>query len=199
MPQDILDRISHTIDIAIETNLVNRKNEALMEAQISSADTITRSVQEIGKTTADTIHKNTLEQRDIETKLESRLDHLLNTQGTSSDTGTDLCLKFTDPSISCLTTTTLVTKPSRTGVELPNLRCKDSSADRHLSSNLVNKLERVGTSISAVENSLKDLSTTSVSLDQDTSKSESERAAENIIQCIWLLLSNLQLLIREFM
>jgi hypothetical protein len=131
MPQDILDRISHTIDKAIETNLVNRKIEALMEAQVSSVDSITRSVQEIGKTTADAIHKKTLEQQEVAIKLESRLDCLLNTQKTSADSKTDLCLQFTDPSISCLTPPTLVTNPQRTGVELSNLRCRDSSADRH--------------------------------------------------------------------
>jgi hypothetical protein len=55
MPQDILDRISRTIDTSIETRmvklsettLVNSKIISLLEAQLSSIETIKQSVQEI--------------------------------------------------------------------------------------------------------------------------------------------------------
>jgi hypothetical protein len=136
MPDIILDRISHTIDAAIdtriipETKLVDCKIEALSTAQVSSVDTITRTVQEIERTTTEAIHRKMLE-------------------------------------------------------------------DRALSLSLRKKLERVGTSISNIENSLLGLSTTRLKLDRSVPKPGIEQAAQNILGSIWLLLSSLQLLIRE--
>jgi len=136
MPDIILDRISHTIDAAIdarivpETKLVDCKIEALSAAQVSSVDTITRTVQEIGRTTTGAIHRKMLE-------------------------------------------------------------------DRAQSLSLRKKLERVGTSISTIESSLQGLSTTRLKLDRSIPKPGIEQAAQNILSSIWLLLSSLQLLIRE--
>lgn len=138
LPDNIQDRISHTIDTAIdtrivpETKLVNRKIEALSAAQVSSVDTVTRTVQEIGRSTAEAMHRKMLE-------------------------------------------------------------------DRVQSLSFRKKLEQVGTSISAIENSLQELSTTRLKLDLGIPKSEIEQAAQNILSNIWLLLSSLQLLIRELM
>jgi hypothetical protein len=69
--------------------------------------------------------------------------------------------------------------------------------DRAQSLSLRKKLERVGTSISTIENSLQGLSTTRLKLDPSIPKSGIEQAAQNILSSIWLLLSSLQLLIRE--
>jgi hypothetical protein len=88
MPDIILDRISHTIDAAIdtrivpETKLVDGKIEALSAAQVSSVDTITRTVQEIGRTTTEAIHRKMLEDRAQSLSLRMKLERV----GTSIST-----------------------------------------------------------------------------------------------------------------
>ena len=88
MPDIILDRISHTIDAAIdtrivpETKLVDGKIEALSAAQVSSVDTITRTVQEIGRTTTEAIHRKVLEDRAQSLSLRKKLERV----GTSIST-----------------------------------------------------------------------------------------------------------------
>jgi hypothetical protein len=88
MPDIILDRISHTIDAAIdtrivpETKLVDGKIEALSAAQVSSVDTITRTVQEIGRTTTEAIHRKMLEDRAQSLSLRKKLERV----GTSIST-----------------------------------------------------------------------------------------------------------------
>lgn len=136
MPDIILDRISHAIDTAIdtkivpETKLVDCKIEALSAAQASSVDMITRTVQEVGRTTTQAIHRKILE-------------------------------------------------------------------DHAQSLSLRKKLERVGTSIGTIENSLQGLAITRLKLDPSIPKPGIEQAAQNILSGIWSLLSGLQLLIRE--
>jgi hypothetical protein len=136
IPDIILDRISHTIDMAIntrivpKTKLVDYKIEALSAAQASSIDMITRTMQEIRRTTTEAIHRKMLE-------------------------------------------------------------------DRAQSLSLRKKLERVGTSISTIENSLQGLPITRLKLDPSIPNPGIEQAAQNILSGIWSLLSGLQHLIRE--
>ena len=69
MPDVILDRISHTIDTAIdtrivpETKVVDDKIELCRQHKLSSVETITRTVQETRRTTTEAIHRKMLEDR----------------------------------------------------------------------------------------------------------------------------------------
>jgi hypothetical protein len=69
--------------------------------------------------------------------------------------------------------------------------------DRAQSLSLRKKLERVGTSISTIENSLQGLPITRLKLDPSIPNPGIEQAAQNILSGIWSLLSGLQHLIRE--
>jgi hypothetical protein len=89
IPDIILDRISHTIDIAIntrivpETKLVDCKIEALSAAQASSTaaqassiDMIMRTMQEIRRTTTEAIHRKMLEDRAQSLSLRKKLERV---------------------------------------------------------------------------------------------------------------------------
>jgi hypothetical protein len=200
MPQNVLDQVAHTIDTRIvpETALVHRKIEALSEAQISSVDTITRSVQEIARTTAEAIGRKRLEDLQATSKLESRLEQLFISQEIFSNTTANLCTKLENIPIQQPTATDMVIQSSqRANTEQSNLLHRHPFGDRLQSSSLHEKLGRVSSSLGAIENSLEYLSTAGVKLDADISKSEVKRAAQNIVGSIWMLLSSLQLLICE--
>jgi hypothetical protein len=64
-------------------------------------------------------------------------------------------------------------------------------------SSLHRKLDQVEASLGAMRDSLVDLSTIQSNTNPSLCDSETERAARNILDSIWLLLSSLQLLIRE--
>jgi BMFP domain-containing protein YqiC len=200
MPQNIVDQISHTIDTKIvpETAVVHRKIEALSKAQVSSLDTITRSVQEIARTTAEAIERKRLENLETTSKLECHLERLLISQETFSDTETNLCAKLENIHIPRPTSIEMIIPRSQgANTETSHLLRSHPFGDRSQSSSLRKKLDRVGSSIGAVGNSLEYLSTFGVKLDADISQSEIKRAVQNIIGSIWMLLSSLQLLIRE--
>ena len=200
MPQNVPDQVAHTIDTRIvpETAPVHRKIEALSETQISSVDTITRSVQEIARTTAEAIGRKRLEDLQATSKLESRLEQLFISQEIFSNTTANMCTKLENIHIQQPTATDMVIQSSqRANTEQSSLFHRHPFGDRLQSSSLHEKLGRVGSSLGAIENSLEYLSTAGVKLDADISKSEVKRAGQNIVGSIWMLLSSLQLLIRE--
>ena len=204
MPQDVLDQMSHTIDSSIDTRvvpqtaLVNHRIETLLEAQIASVDTITRNVQEIGRSTAEAIYEKRLEDREAAAKLESRLERLLISHQSFPNGRTDRYANPPEILMAQSASTDLVSRGStRACADASNDFGEHSSGDRAQSSSLRRKLDGVGTSMGAIERSLGDLSVANTILSSDTDKSEIKRAARNILSSVFLLLSSLQLLIRE--
>ncbi|PMD14458.1 hypothetical protein NA56DRAFT_664780 [Hyaloscypha hepaticicola] len=204
MPQDVLDQMSHTIDSSIDTRMVpqtallNQRIGALLEAQIASVDTITRSVREIGRSTAEAIDAKRLEDREAAAKLESRLERLLISQQNSSNGRTGPYPNLPNIPMAQSASTDLVSRGStRASAEPSDVVRKHSFGERGQPSSLRRRLDGVRTSMGAIERSMGDLSVASTILNSDTANSEIERAARNILGSVWLLLSSLQLLIRE--
>jgi hypothetical protein len=200
MPQDVLDQMSHTIDSSIDarivpqTALVNHRIETLL----ASVDTIKRSVQEIGRSTAEAIYETRLEEREAAAKVESRLERLLISHQRFSNGRTDRYANLPEIHMAQLASTDLVSRGStRASADASNDFGEHSFGDRAELSSLRRKIDGVGTSMGAIERSLGDLSVASTILSSDTAKSEITRAARNILSSVWLLLSSLQLLVRE--
>jgi hypothetical protein len=206
MPQDVLDQMSHTIDSSIDarmipqTALVNHRIEALLEAQIASVNTITRCVQEIGRSTAEALDEKRLEDRAAAAKLESRLERLLISRQNFSNGRTDLFANRPDMPMAQPTSTDLVSRCStRASADASDIFHKHSFEDRTQSSSLRRTLDEARTSMGAIERCRGGISLASTILSSDTAKSEIKIAARNILDSVWLLLSSLQLLIRELL
>jgi hypothetical protein len=204
MPQDVLDQMSHTIDSSIDTRvvpqtaLVNHRIETLLEAQIASVNTITRNVQEIGRSTAEAIYEKRLEDREAAAKLERRLERLLISNQSFPKGRTNRYANPPEILMAQSASTDLVSRGStRAYADASNDFDEHSSGDRAQSSSLRRKLDGVGTSMGVIERSLGDLSVANTILSSDTDKPEIKRAARNIFSSFFLLLSSLQLLIRE--
>jgi len=181
-----------------ETTLVNSKIVSLLEAQLSSIETIKQSVQEIGRNTTEAIYRKTLEDWEASANPGSRLERRLISQETPPSMATDLCTNLADtPTDQKSYTNMFMLSTQRAGVETSDLLCGHTFGDHTQSSGFSQKIDRVGISIGAIEGSLKNFSIASAKLDLDAPKSEVERAAQNFLKGIWLLLSSLQLLIHE--
>jgi hypothetical protein len=202
MPDVIQDRISHALNTAIDTKitpamiLLNRKVEALSTAQATSADSITQKVEEIRKTTRETINSKGLEDCTSMTKMENGIGRILTAQETVRQATMSLPIKLENLSIAQSTSTDLVLRNARQiGRETASVIRMQASEGRAQSLSLHKKLNA---SIGAIVDSLQDFCTSQSIPSSDMSKSEVERAVRNIVGSIWLLLSSLQLLIREF-
>ncbi|CZR69364.1 uncharacterized protein PAC_19264 [Phialocephala subalpina] len=205
MPENIQDRMSHLIDTAVDTTIipatqqVDNKLTTLSITQASSADTITRSLKEIG-TTTDIIHTKSLEGREATTRLESYLERIVISQESFSKANAGLCNKLGDISIAQSASTDIVMQTARqAGKKTENAIQMHALETRAQSSSLHKKLEEVDTSVSAMHSLLRDLSISEIHSNSDLSNIEVERAIQNILGGIWVLLSRLQLLIRELL
>lgn len=160
MPQDVLDQMSHTIDSTIvpQTALLNHRIEALLEAQMASVDTITRSVQEIGRSTAEAIDEKRLEDREAAAKLESRLERLLTSQQNVSNGRTGPYANIPNISMPQSASTDLVSRSSeQASAEPSDVVRKNSFGERGQPSSLRRTLDGVRTSMGAIERSMGDL------------------------------------------
>jgi hypothetical protein len=204
MPGDIQDRISHAIDMAIDTRimpattLLDNKIEALSSAQAASADRINQTIQDVQISTAARMHANEMEDRKDTTRLENRLDLVISSQRASAYATTDINTKLEDLSVAHSASTDLVIQNTRqTGQATAKAIHIQGVEGRAQSSSLHKKLEQVDASIGAIRNSLQDLSSAQLNVDTNMSKPEVERALQNTLSSIWLLLSSLHVSIRE--
>ncbi|CZR51409.1 uncharacterized protein PAC_01284 [Phialocephala subalpina] len=208
MPENIQDRISHLMDTAVDTRIIpatthiNNNIAALSVGQSSSADTITRNLHEIGRTTAEAIHTNALEGREATARMEGHLKRILISQEASAETSlganTGFHAKLEDVSITQATSTDLVVRCTKqAGEATADAIRRHALETRAQSSSLHRKLVEVGTSMDAIQDALQTLSASRLGLDSDLPKTEVERAIQDIFGSICLLLSSLQNLIRE--
>jgi hypothetical protein len=91
------------------------------------------------------------------------------------------------------------TGSSTSGYQYHKGNSRHTLESRAQSSGLHMKLDHIESSIGMLRNSVQSLSNIQLDLDPDLSKTEMERAACNILSRIWLLISSLQLLIRELL
>jgi hypothetical protein len=114
--------------------------------------TITRSVQEIGRSTAEAIYETRLEEREAAAKLESRLERLLISHQSFSNGRTDRYINLPGIPMAQLASTDLVSRSStRASADASNDFGEHSFGDRAQSSSLRRKIDGVGTSMDAIE------------------------------------------------
>jgi hypothetical protein len=194
MPNEIQESLSRVIDatstsaIAIVTNKV----EALRTK-------ITQSLENAQKITIEAVHTNTYEGRSATTRLANNFEALANSQERSAKSTAELHAELRNVSIAQSTSTDLVLRDVR--------QCSDntrqamhrqiSETRTHLSS-LHKKLDEVDTSIGVLHGSLRDMSRLHLSI-SDKSEVGVEEAIRNTLSCVYLLLLNLQLLVRELL
>jgi hypothetical protein len=193
MPNDSQDRISHIVNTVIDTNiiptttLIDERLGSLLAMQASATDTITHHLDVIESSTGELLHANGPEVKQI-----------LVSQETSAEATANLKADLEDLSISQLTfRDELLQCVRQSGDDITKAVNMQSSDVRVQSSSLNRKLDQVDASIGAVRDSLRGLSNAKLNFNPELSKSEVERAFRNILGSIWLLLSSLQLLIRE--
>jgi hypothetical protein len=203
MPDDIQDRISHVIDTAIDTKitpgtaLLDNKIEALSAAQAYSA-MMTQNLEKIGRTATEAMRAKALEDRKTTKRLENKLELVLMSQKSSAKATEDLHTKLKGLSVAHSTSTDLVMQNAQQmGQETTKVICMQTFESRVQSSSLHKKLDQVDALVDAIRNLLQNLSSVQLNLDSDMSKAGVERAVQNILGSIWLLLSSLQLLICE--
>ncbi|KAF4633396.1 hypothetical protein G7Y89_g4717 [Cudoniella acicularis] len=204
MPNHIQDRISHIINTVIDTKitpattLVDNKLGTLLAAQASATNTITQNLDDIERSTREALHAKVLEGREVMVSLESKVEQVLISQETSAEVTKNLHTNFEDLCISQSTSNDVILRCARqSGHDMAKAVHMQSLDVRAQSSSLHRKLDQVDTSIGAIRDSLQDLFGAKLNLNPDMSKSDVERAVSNILGSIWLLLSSLQLLIRE--
>lgn len=174
IPQDVLDRISSTIEMAVETSLTNHQIEAFGEAHVTSVDTKTQSVQEIGTTTVESIHDKIVEDQKAIESLGSNLERLTS-QVEPASTITGLCTDITETPIYPEPPSGLdIHKPHTATIESSDQLRKQFLRDGAQSSSLHRKLDQVASSIGALETSLKGLSVSSATFYLETSTSQLE-------------------------
>jgi hypothetical protein len=114
--------------------------------------TITRSVQEIGRSTAEAIYETRLEEREAAAKLESRLERLLISHQSFSNGRTDRYANLPEVPMAQSASTDLVSRGStRASADASNDFGEHSFGDRAQSSSLRRKIDGVGTSMDAIE------------------------------------------------
>jgi hypothetical protein len=202
MPFDIQRQISHDIDASIgskimaASSLVNDKVDTLSGEQESSLVLINRNLKDL----SDTVSANALEDHAATSRLEDRLELVQKSQGLCVESTTALQTSLTNLSVAHQHSTDLVIREIR---QVGNSTTKETQTQalegRVQSSGLHMKLDQIESSIGMLRNSLQSLSNIQLDLDADLSKTEMEKAARNILRSIWLLISSLQLLIRELL
>ena len=205
MPNDIQDRISQAVNTAIETKitpattLVHNRLDTLLATQASATGTISRNLDANDKSTKEALRGKVLEDRDAMASLESRVEQILISQGTSAEVTTNLRANLKDLCVSQSTSNDAILRHVKQSSHYMAKAAHTQFSDaRAQSSRLHRKLDQVDASIGTIRDSLRSLSSAKInSSDPEISRSEAERAVRNILCSIWLLLSSLQLLIRE--
>lgn len=132
--------------------------------------------------------------------MESHLERILTSQGASAktdlETNTSLHAKLERTPIAQSTPTdTIVRCTQRVGQESGKAIRLHALETRAQSSSLHSKLDEIG-SIRTLQDSLQPLSASRLSISSDLPKTEVERAIQDILDSMYLLLSSLQNLVR---
>jgi histone deacetylase complex regulatory component SIN3 len=202
MPINIQRQISHDIDASIgckimtASSLVHDKIGTLSRAQENSFDLINGNLKNI----SDKVSAKAIEDHAATSRLEDRLELVQKSQGLYMESTTALQTSLTDLSVAHQHSTDLVIREIR---QVGNSATKETQRQRlegrAQSSGLHTKLDHIESSIGMLRKSIQSLSDIQLVEDPDLSKTEMERTAHNILRGIWLLLSSLQLLIRELL
>jgi hypothetical protein len=206
MPNDIQDRISHIMNTAIDTKitpamtLVAEKLGTLLAAQASATNTITQNLDNIERSTKEVLYVKAQEGREAMARLESGVEQIRSSQEASAKAATNFETNPEDFCISQSTSNDAILRCVRqSGHDMTKAAHMQSLDVRARSSSLHKKLDQVHTSIGAIRDSLRSLSGSKLNFNPDMPKSEVKRAVRNILGSIRLLLSSLQLLIRELL
>jgi hypothetical protein len=200
MPDDIQKRMEHVINMRAspETNMIAHKLEAMSAAQATSADFIARSFRSLRQNTSLDIDGRDIEGQegvegveDLRRRQESehtfqkeyiegihkKLDHLSSVE---SDTA-GATVRFIQETY----------REAKKEHRLQALESREHCVSLH------RKLDQVDASIGYIRHSLEILSDAQEAANLDDSTAEIEEVAGKILVSVWLLLSNLQLLIRK--
>jgi hypothetical protein len=198
MPDDIQKRMEHVINMRAspETNMIAHKLEAMSAAQATSADFIARSFRSLRQNTSLDIDGRDIEGQegvegveDLRRRQESehtfqkeyiegihkKLDHLSSVE---SDTA-GATVRFIQETY----------REAKKEHRLQALESREHCVSLH------RKLDQVDASIGYIRHSLEILSDAQEAANLDDSTAEIEEVAGKILVSVWLLLSNLQLVI----
>jgi len=185
MPDDIQGQISQLISTAIDTKItpasasIMKAIEALSIAQARSASTITQRVEEIKGIPRQATHTEVLETQDTCIYPKQGLENVVTVEETSADAMTQNTRQISQG----------VTK----------VFYKQAFESCAQSSSLDRKLDQVDSSIGVVRLFIQELLDTQLNANLDRSNLKIKQTVQNILACVWLLLSSLQLRIRELM
>jgi len=202
MPFDIRRQISFDVDASIGSkinaagSLMSDKFRKLSEAQENSSDLMNKNLERISETAS----AQAIEGHAATSRLEDRLELIHNSQERCTESITSLQTSLTDLSVAHQHSTDLALREIRQASNSTTMESQRQTLEsRAQSSGLHMKLDHMEASIGMLRNSLQSLSNIQLDWDPDISKNEIERVTYNILRGIWLLLSNLHLLIRELL
>ncbi len=144
------------------------------------------------------MHTKELQDRETAARLENGLELVVVSQESSAEATAHLCAKLEDISVAHSTSTDLVLLNIQgMGQDAAKAIRIQTLESRAQSSSLQQKLDQVDASIGAIRSSLQYLSSAQQNLYPHMANYGVKGAVRNILDSIWLLLSSLQLLIRE--
>jgi len=204
MPDNIHDRILHDVNTAVgirltpTVTLVNDKIDALSAAQTSAVDTITQSLDEIRRITTRALCAKTLKNRDVTIGLENTSEQIPKSQEISveADTGFNAMPEGPSSSRSIPTNITL-RNTHRPHYDTAKAIRMQSLGTRSQPSSLLGDHDQADATTPTQELLYGLSNNDRRSLSSNMAKSGIEKASQDILGSIWLLLSSLQRFISE--